>query len=120
MNNYYIRIDCDNVGDKIEFALYNNAHNEAQRISDKIKDNITWLIRKVVEEFSAEILLIGSDDILFKINEFFFDIHKIEELRQEFYKRSNITLSIGIGNTTRQSHINLKIAKVSGKDKIIS
>jgi hypothetical protein len=119
MRNIYIRIDCDNVGDKIEFALYNNDPKTAQEISDSIKTNIKWLIENINQISTGKVLLIGSDDILFETNEEFFNVEKLENLKQEFFIKTNITLSIGIGFSIVDALTNLKIAKISGKNKII-
>jgi hypothetical protein len=119
MRNIYIRIDCDNVGDKIEFALYNNDPKAAQEISDSIKTNIKWLIESINQISIGKVLLVGSDDILFETNEEFFNVEKLENLKQEFFIKTNITLSIGIGFSIVDALTNLKIAKISGKNKII-
>lgn len=120
MNTLFIRLDCDNVGDKIEMALYNNEPEEAQKISDIIKLNIGWFTEQILDVFNAKILLIGSDDILFTIEKESFNLQKLDFLRIEFYKKSQISISIGIGNNIRESLTNLHIAKVSGKNKIVS
>lgn len=119
MYYHYLRIDCDNVGDKIEFALYNENAENAQKISNIIKENIIWLIDELSLKMNAEILLIGSDDILCKIKNEFYNFLELEKIHVEFYNRTNITISIGIGNSIRNSLINLNIAKVSGKNKIV-
>lgn len=120
MHNYFIRIDCDNVGDKIELALYNNDPQKAQKISDLIKDNIMWLIKELTLKLNAKILLIGSDDILCEISGEFYNLEELEKIRLKFCEKANITLSIGIGNSIITSLINLNIAKISGKNKIIN
>ncbi len=118
-NYYYLRIDCDNVGDKIELALYNEDPESAQKISDIIKENISWLIDELTLKFNAKILLIGSDDILCEIKNESFNFEVLQNIHLEFYKKTNITLSVGIGNSIINSLINLKIAKISGKNKIV-
>lgn len=119
MSSYFIRIDCDNVGDKIELALYNEDPQNAQNISDIIKESITWLIEEMTLKFNAEVLLIGSDDILCEIKSEFYNLEKLEKIHFEFYKKANISLSVGIGNSIVKSLINLNIAKISGKNKIV-
>jgi len=119
MNRKFVRIDCDNVGDKIELALYNNEPKVAQQISDDIKTNIAWFIQQITAAFNAEILLVGSDDILFTINYDLFNSKKLDSIRHEFSNRTSITISMGIGDSIRDSLTNLHIAKVSGKDKIV-
>jgi len=119
MPKYYIRMDCDNVGDKIELALFNDDPQSAQEISDSIKDNIKWLIEELAMKLNAKILLIGSDDILCEVTNEFYNLEKLEKIRLEFCEKANITLSIGIGNSILKSLININIAKISGKNKIV-
>lgn len=119
MQNKYIRIDCDNVGDKIELFLYQNNTLEAQKISDTIKKNINWLAVQFSEKLKGEILVIGADDILFKTSIEYYNKKTIEELKLIFFEKSGITISIGVGNNILDAMKNLKIAKISGKNKII-
>lgn len=119
MHKFYIRIDCDNVGDKIEFSLYNHDPKSAQDISDSIKENIKWLIEKVRNKLDGELLLLGSDDILYSTDKDHFNLNELENIRQEFADRMNITLSIGVGKSITDAMVNMKIAKISGKNTIV-
>jgi hypothetical protein len=112
-------MDCDNVGDKIELALFNADPQKAQKISDSIKENIRWLIKELTMKLNAKILLIGSDDILCEITSEFYNLVELEKIRLTFCEKADITLSIGIGNSIIKSLVNLNIAKISGKNKIV-
>jgi hypothetical protein len=118
MDYIYIRLDCDNVGDKIEYALFNEKPESAQNISNSIKKNIKLTIKNFKKELNSELLLEGSDDLLLKIEYKYFSLVKIEKIKSEFYKNTGVTLSIGIGKTIIDSLVYLKIAKVSGKNRV--
>lgn len=118
MDYIYIRLDCDNVGDKIEYELFNEKPELAQNISNQIKKNIKITIKNFKREFKSELLLEGSDDLLLKIEHKYFDLKKIEKIKSEFYENTGVSLSIGIGKTIIDSLVYLKIAKVSGKNRV--
>ena len=61
----------------------------------------------------------GCDDILVSTDENEFSLTFWKELKNEFKLKSGFTLSIGIGNSIPECMLNLRIAKVSGKDKIV-
>lgn len=118
MMKKYIRIDCDNVGDKIEHLLYNSETQKAQELNNNIKESlnkaVSW-IKDTLED--GEILLVGADDILFtskNITEVDF-----QYLKNIFFNLSNTTISIGVGDSIKSAMQNLLIAKVSGKNNIV-
>ena len=115
----YIRLDVDNVGEKIELNLLNNEFEKAQDIHDCIQLNIRKTLEKIKEFSSKSLLMVGCDDILFSINKIDFDINFFESLRKNFHTQTGLTISIGIGITVQDSLFNLRIAKLSGKNKMI-
>ena len=119
MNEIFVRIDCDNVGDRIELALYKGETDTAQKVSDLIKKNIALFCENVKIRLSAQILLIGADDVLFKTTKIESVINELNLLKDEFISATGITLSIGVGHTLLQCINNLNIAKYSGKNVII-
>jgi GTP cyclohydrolase III len=114
----YVRLDCDNVSDQIECFLYNSETSKAQDLSNNIKGSINKTVAWIKQKFTdSEILLIGADDILFtsaNITE-----TDLDQIKNIFFQLSNLTISIGVGETIKESMQNLLIAKVSGKNKII-
>lgn len=112
-----IRIDFDNIGDKIDFFLYEDNFMEAQEISNSIKKSINEAINLIYKIFkNAKILLIGADDLLFSCHEL--KKEQLEVLMHFFFVNTNQTVSIGVGKDIREAMLNLKIAKVSGKNII--
>jgi len=115
----FIRLDVDNVGDSIELSLLNGNFNDAQLIHNKVQENISKISLEIESLQSAIILMKGSDDILFSINKSNYKIEFLENLKNDFKTDSNFTLSIGVGQSIKESMFNLRIAKMSGKDKIV-
>lgn len=115
----FIRLDVDNVGDSIELSLLRGDYNKAQLIHNQVQENINNILKKIEPIHSVIILMKGCDDILFSINKINYEIDFLENLKNDFKVNSNFTLSIGVGKSIRESMFNLRIAKMSGKDKII-
>lgn len=118
MEYKYVRFDCDNVGDKIELCLYENDTQKAQCINNLVRRNIIELAENLNLKLFYEILLIGPDDILIRIPSDKFEIVLLEELKENFFSKTGISLSGGVGTNIIESMRNLDIAKRSGKNKI--
>jgi len=115
----YIRIDVDNAGDEIELALMNSDYKKAQSVHYKIQENINLVLNKIKVNDSIVILMTGCDDILFSIEKKDYELQFLEKLKKDFLSNSGFSLSIGVGNSIKECMLNLRIAKISGKDKII-
>lgn len=120
MNNLiYIRLDVDNVGDQIELSLLKNEIEKAKNIHSKIQDSIVKLTAFIESDKQNKLIMIGCDDILFTTSINDYNYKKLEYLSAYFFEISNFTLSIGVGNTIPEAMHNLKLAKLSGKNRII-
>lgn len=115
----YIRLDVDNAGDSIELALLKDNYNKAQNIHNLIQENINFISEKIKNRNETTILMKGCDDILVSTDENEFSLSFWKELKNEFKLKSGFTLSIGIGGSITECMLNLRIAKVSGKDNIV-
>lgn len=118
-NKKYIRLDADNVGDSIELSLMNEDIKKSQETHFKIQESINSILEKLKTHSGTSILMRGCDDILLSINEKDFDVNFIEKIKREFKIESGFSLSIGIGNSIPIALQNLRIAKLSGKNKIV-
>jgi len=119
VSNIYIRLDVDNAGDSIELALLESDTEKAQNTHNKIQENISLIITTIQGKDSITVLMKGCDDILFTINKNDYDIKFLEKIKYEFKLKSGFSMSIGVGSSVAECMLNLRIAKVSGKDKIV-
>lgn len=115
----YIRLDVDNVGDSIELALLKDDYKEAQNIHNLIQESINFISEKIKNRNTLTILMKGCDDILVSTNENEYNLTFWKELKNEFNFKSGFTLSIGIAYSVTECMLNLRIAKISGKNKIV-
>lgn len=118
-DKFFIRLDVDNIGDSIELSLLKGDYINAQLIHNQIQENIEKILTKIETLNSVIVLMRGCDDILFSINKINYDISLLENFKNEFKINSNFSLSIGVGNSINEAMFNLKIAKLSGKNKIV-
>lgn len=114
----FVRLDGDNIGEKIELALINSDVEKAQSIHNVVQASIES-VKLEIENYGYKILMSGCDDILFSINQSEFDNSTLIKVMECFFERSKFTLSIGVGFSINESLINLRIAKLSGKNKIV-
>jgi len=116
----YIRIDGDNIGDSIELALLNKDWILAQKVHNEVQEGIKQLVNFVKSFVGTKVLLVGCDDILFTINVESYDILILKKMQKNFLEATGFTISIGVGFNLLESIYNLKKAKLSGKNIIIS
>jgi hypothetical protein len=117
-NEFFIRLDVDNVGDAIELALINNNVEKAKEIHKRIQKNILELV-SIIKKENNIILMVGCDDILFSTSENNFKKEFLITLKNTFYNKTGFSLSIGVGLTLHEALINLQKAKLGGKNNII-
>lgn len=115
----FIRLDADNIGDKIEFALLSGKVNDAQDIHNSVQIAMRE-IRQTVDTFpSWKVLMNGCDDLLFQITGSDSFEAKILSIKSKFQSSTGCSLSIGIGDSLQEALLNLRIAKLKGKDTIV-
>ena len=117
-NKYYIYIDADNIGDKLELLIILDRLDEACTFSRTLSSAMKDLCSDLEKNLNADILLFGGDDIIASIESEYLDIDKIELIRKSFYKLTNCTISCGISLSVQDALQNLRIAKLNGRNQI--
>ncbi|WP_415841524.1 hypothetical protein, partial [Paenibacillus xylanexedens] len=106
---------------KIEHNLLTGKINKAQEIHDTIQSSMLNL-REIIKSHEDYVLLMsGCDDILIGTNcKNILEIEKYANfIRLTFQNLSNETLSTGIGKSIIDCLVNLRIAKISGKNIVV-
>lgn len=116
----FIRLDADDIGNAIELALINNDIESATLIHQKVQEGIKIIENELVENVDCKILLKGCDDILFQIKNEHFSESLLIRIKKMFQEHSGFTISIGIAYSLQHALLNLRKAKLSGKNIIIS
>lgn len=115
----FIRLDGDNIGDKIEFSLMENNWILAQNTHDNVQLGMKKIFEYINSIPHAKILLKGCDDILFSMDKKSFNSLILSELQRVFFEECHFTLSIGVGESVNLAIYNLRKAKLSGKNTVI-
>jgi hypothetical protein len=115
----YAFFDGDSIGDKMEIMLLENRLTEAAEFSEKLENAMSQLDEIVKSQEGVEIIILGGDDLLFKYQDDSKNILEyLEKIRSEFHRITGSTMSCGVGETVRESVINLYFAKLYGKNQI--
>ncbi len=109
-NNYFISVDANDIGKKIENLILNEKKEELSAFSNTVSGNITD-IAKCIEASGSEVIMAGGDNILAVIDSKKTDmvLRKISEINA----CESVIFSVGLGNSMTNSYLALKYAKVT-------
>lgn len=116
----FARLDADNIGDAIELSLINNDINTAKLIHKKVQSGISNIEKHIMKNEHCIVLMKGCDDILFKIQAKHFSNSLLIEIKEKFLKLTGYTISIGVAYSLEEALLNLRKAKLKGKNVIVS
>lgn len=117
MKSLFLAADGDDVGRKIELFIVTNQMDMLSDFFCSFQSAMSWLSERLKDEFNANIIFNGGDNLLAVLQVDDQQIKKLEDLRIDFSSRSKATLSFGIGINPRQAYFALKLAKACGKDR---
>lgn len=113
----FLAVDGDNVGSRLEYFAITNNVVALKVFSATFNSSMVWFEKQLKESFNAEITFSGGDNLLARLNKDF-PLESLEELRRQFFAKSESTLSMGMGETPQQAYLALKLAKTNGKNSI--
>lgn len=116
----FVRLDADNIGDAIELSLINNDISRAKLIHQKVQFGIRKIEKQLNENEYCTVLMKGCDDILFQIKKEDNSKGILLELKEKFLELTGYTLSIGVAYSLEGALLNLRKAKLNGKNMIVS
>jgi hypothetical protein len=114
----YAFFDGDDIGKKIEIMLLENRVFEAIDFSEKIKTAISHLYDIAQDQDNVDVIICGGDDFLVEIQDDSTDVSVFfDKIKTDFFVITGNTLSCGIGETVKESVMNLYFAKLYGKNQ---
>lgn len=116
----FIAVDGDDIGRSLELYILDNKIAELECFAVSLTRQFEGFSNKLRNHFNAKIHMIGGDSILASCNSNLVDIEQLEKFRIEFSQQGLSTISIGIGDTSREAYLALKLAKLRGKNRIIT
>ena len=115
----YIRLDADQIGEEIELALLNDDIEKAGSVHLLVQKGMMLLREMIISNPDFSILMSGCDDILATFSGEHLEVFLLEDLKNCFFRATTYTISIGIGDNLQEALLNLRKAKLSGRDKIV-
>lgn len=115
----YLHLDGDGIGDRVELHLLDEDTASASEFSESVTQAMNKARKHLESIVGTEIILAGGDDLVAKIDQAAWDTKELELLRENFRKGTGCTLSGGSGRSTSEALINLRRAKLSGKNALV-
>jgi len=113
-NYQFYGIDGDKVGSKVEYYLVENKVEELGNFSKNVI-NALESIKDIVINNDGKVIFCAGDSILFAG---IFNDEKCSKMLNIFLVATGCTASMGVGNTSLQTYLALKLAKVKGGGRI--
>ncbi len=115
----YLLLDGDSIGDSFELLYLDEKIESAVTLSRSISDAISRLA-VTLEAQGASIHIAAGDDVLATIPDELITSGALDSSIKEFLISTGHTLSGGVGDSLAQASENLRRAKLSGKNKVVS
>jgi uncharacterized protein with ACT and thioredoxin-like domain len=112
--------DGDDIGSALELMLLDNQLHRACEYSKNVARALQQISDFLENELGAEIIVCGGDDLVARWSEGSVTSADIKHIRAQFFDTCSRTMSIGIASTSREAVMNLRRAKLLGKDRTIS
>ena len=113
-----LHFDGDDVGNQIELLLLDGKLDEAAIISQKLILAIQQF-RQSLENAGGRIRLCGGDDVIATSPASSISLQLINKLRADFEATCGLTISGGVGSSVQEALLNLRRAKLSGKNRLV-
>lgn len=120
MSYIFLLGDADDVGKRLQGFLISGDLGALKALSSALSASIAELGFKIKEDFAAEIVFCGGDELLAHIDSNAFDESRLRELMVSFAASTGVTISFGVGRNTREAFLNLTMAKSAGPGSIFS
>jgi hypothetical protein len=118
--NKFLFLDGDGIGDLIELLLLDGKLAEARSASERINSAMVKLRNSLESTSGVRIELFGGDDLIAVATTEEPSLTQLEHFRNTFRANCGCTISAGVGASIQEALSNLRRAKISGKNQLIS
>jgi len=115
----YILGDADRVRERVEKQLLAGQFDTLSEFSGTLTTAVGALAQRICVAFSADVVMAGGDDVLFRLAQDRFSKPELESLAQQFAAESGCTISFGVASDIMTAYINLRRAKCNGGNAIV-
>lgn len=112
--------DGDDIGSALELMLLDNQLDRASQYSETVVLALHQIADFLEKELGAEIVICGGDDLVASWEEGSVTSADLKYIRAQFFDACSRTISIGVASTPREAALNLRRAKLLGKDRAVS
>lgn len=112
----FLYFDGDDVGAGIELMLLEGDLAGAAELSARISEAVSLLASGLELEMGAEVVFAAGDEVLARTS-LPVIAEDIERLREQFRRRSGLTISCGVADSPGGATRHLHLAKLRGKNR---
>jgi hypothetical protein len=87
-------------------------------VSTRVSDGVQWIRSRLEGDFAGKILFAAGDEVLALLGRIP-SIIEIDEIRTGFESRTGLSVSCGLGASTRDASSNLRLAKLRGENRAV-
>jgi len=113
---FYISIDGDDIGDKVQEAITGKGVPEAMKISKEI-DKAQFGIADMIKELNGELIFQGGDNTFAQIPKT--DLGTLHKFIDIYKENTGHTATVGVGETPLEANMAFTLGKNTGKNKVV-
>ena len=117
-SNLYILGDVDRVREHIDRELLASNLEAVTKFSTTLTRGLATLARASEELMGAEIIMVGGDDVLFRVGDRTYSKELLARIAKTFKEETDCTISFGVGTSVPVAYVNLRRAKAEGRGSI--
>ncbi len=111
--------DGDRIRQVVERHLFVGDLEGLRSVSARIASAVQEIKKRAVEEFEADVVVAGGDDVVLRLAGRHVRAGALEDLIDTFRKMTGCTMSFGCGSSIDAAYLNLRRAKAGGGDAVV-
>jgi minimal CRISPR polymerase domain len=114
---WFLALDGDDIGRRLELYMLTNDADSLTAFGAAFNSAITSLVKSASDVEGVELMLFGGDSVMLRVPDGVLEI--VLEIVRDITSENEFTFSGGYATTMRGAYLALKLAKSSGKDRIV-